>query len=198
MAWKIEQWMRDVFPGSERIYTEYRQLPRRELAIVAGAVLDSALAELLSKRLLGSDAEIHSFLGVNGDGSATCASFGSRIQLALMLGVITADDAVILRGIKNLRNQFAHEVRADFDSPSVLPLMLKLHDQFIAQSNKLIDAGLLSGEKHSHETLRQFLPTVPEAGAGLLLAILTTYQAYFHRIFDHIERIPELRLSPRA
>ena len=198
MAWKTEQWMRDVFPGSERIYAEYRLLPRRELAVVAGAVLDSALAELLSKRLSGPESEIHSFLGVDGDGRAPCASFGSRIQLTLLLGIITPDDASILRAIKNLRNRFAHEVRADYTSSTVLPVLLGLHDQFLKQSNRLIEAGHLSGEKHSFETIRQFLPTIPEAGAGLLLSVLAVYQAYFHRILALVERVPELPLSPRA
>lgn len=55
MAWKTEKWMRDVFPGNDSIYEEYRSLPRRELAVVVGAVLDSASAELLSKRLTGQD-----------------------------------------------------------------------------------------------------------------------------------------------
>ncbi len=196
MAWKTEQWMRDVFPGRESVYSEYRLLPRRELAVVAAAVLDSALAELLSKRLSGPDVEVHSFLGVDGDGRAPCASFGSRIQLALLLGIITPDDSVILRGVKNLRNRFAHEVRADYNSPTVLPVLLGLHDQFLKQSNRLIEAGHLPGEKHSFETIRQFLPTIPEAGAGLLLAILAIYQAYFHRIVAVVERVSELPLSP--
>jgi len=198
MAWKTEQWMRDVFPGSDRIYAEYRLLPRRELAIVAGAVLDSALAELLSKRLAGQDPEIHSFLGVNGDGRAPCGSFGARIQLALLTSVITEGDAVVLRAIKNIRNQFAHEVKADFNSSSVLPLITKLHDQFLQQSNTLIEAGHLEGTTHSLDTIKPFLANVPEAGAGLLLAVFSVYQAYFHRLYEGVQPIPSFPIGPRA
>ena len=51
MAWKIERWLSEVFPGEDEIYAEYRSLPPRELAIVSAAVLDVALAELLSLRM---------------------------------------------------------------------------------------------------------------------------------------------------
>ncbi|WAG17961.1 hypothetical protein DX980_01535 [Burkholderia gladioli] len=198
MVWKTEQWMRDVFPGGDKIYVEYRQLPRRELAIVVGAALDAALAELLSKRLHGSEPEIHSFLGVNGDGRAPCASFGARIQLSLLTTIISQNDAIILRAIKGIRNQFAHEVRADYNSPSLLPLIFKLHDQFLKQSNSLIEAGHLSGSSHSLDLIRPFLATTPEAGAGLLLAVFSTYQAYFHRLYERIQPVPPLELFPRA
>lgn len=184
MGWKVEQWMNDVFPGQDKIYSEYRSLPRRELAVVAAAVLDSALAELLSKRLSGPESEIHGFLGINGDGRAPCGSFGARIQLALLTSIITENDATTLRIIKSIRNKFAHEVRSEFNSPSVLPLILKLHDQSLLQSNLLIDAGHLSGPRNSVNTIRPFLSTIPEAGAGLLLSVFCIYQAYFHRLFD--------------
>lgn len=49
MAWKIEQWMRDVFPSADRIYEEHRGLPRRELAITAGAVFVGNCAHLTSE-----------------------------------------------------------------------------------------------------------------------------------------------------
>ena len=85
MAWKVERWLADVFPGEENLYAAYKDLPPRELAIVAAAVLDSALAEILALRLKSVDKEVESFLGLNGDGRAHVASFGARIQLALGL-----------------------------------------------------------------------------------------------------------------
>ena len=70
MAWKIERRLADTFPGEQNIYSEYRSLPPRELAIVSAAVLDVALAELLSLRLNGQSNEIEEFLGLNADGRA--------------------------------------------------------------------------------------------------------------------------------
>ena len=39
MARKIDRWLADVFPGETEVYSEYRSLPPRELAIVSAAVL---------------------------------------------------------------------------------------------------------------------------------------------------------------
>ena len=133
MAWKIERWMSQLFPGAESIYSEYRGLGRRELAVVVAGVLDLAIAELLSKRLFDDQKECEEFLGLNEDGRAPCGTFGSRIQLALLTGIITRADAALLRSIKAIRNKFAHRILVDFDSPQVVALVLKLHEQWRAR-----------------------------------------------------------------
>lgn len=107
MAWKIEKWLSEVFPGEQRIFAEYQDLTRRELALIAAGVMDLALAELLSMRLIDNPKEYEEFLGLNEDGRAPCGSFGARIQLAVLLGIITKEDASILRSVKNIRNKFA-------------------------------------------------------------------------------------------
>lgn len=196
MAWKSERWLEEVFPGKENIYAEYRLLPRRELAIVAASVLDCAIGELLAKRLLDIPGEYEEFLGLNEDGRAPCGSFGSRIQLALLLGIITAADAGILRTMKNIRNKLAHRVKSDYTAKEVLPLVYGLHDKLLTQSNVLIERGLLPGPKHDMGLIRQFLDNVPEAGAALVLTTLTIYQAYFHRVSERIKRIEEPNLHP--
>ena len=109
MAWKIEKWLAEVFPPDKRLFDEYKSLKARELVIVAASVMDLALAELISLRLSDLPKEQEEFLGLNGDGRSPCASFGSRIQLAVLLGIITIDDADILRTIKSLRNLYAPE-----------------------------------------------------------------------------------------
>ncbi len=145
MAWKIERWLSEVFPGEDRIYSEYRSLTRRELAIVAAGVLDVALAELLSKRFIDVPNEYEEFLGLNEDGRAPCASLGARIQLSLLLGLIVPIDADILRTIKNIRNKFAHRINVDFTSDNVKPLVLKLHERFKERTLFLIEGGLIKG-----------------------------------------------------
>jgi hypothetical protein len=102
-------------------------------------VLDGALAHLLSCRLVDCPSEYEEFLGLNEDGRAPCGSFGARIQLALLLGIITPTDASLLRTVKNIRNKLAHRVKADYHSPEVLPLIVGLHDKFLTQSNVLIE-----------------------------------------------------------
>ena len=189
MAWKIERWLADTFPGEQNIYSEYRGLPPRELAIVSAAVLDVALAELLSLRLNGQSNEIEEFLGLNADGRAPAGSFGARIQLGVLVGLLTQSDAAILRKIKDLRNVFAHRVRADFLSPQVVKVTTSLHILWIEKNKSLLEAGTITGSMDQLTEIGCHIPSVAEAGPGFLLAIFTVYQAYFHRMHSKIQRI---------
>ena len=189
MAWKVEHWLEEVFPGKSRIYEEYRLLPSRELAIVAAAVLDLALATLLSRRFIDSPAESDAFLGVNGDGRAPAASFGARIQLALLLGIITESDAEILRAIKELRNLFAHRVRVDFCSPIAQKPLRALCSRWRKRHEALVSAKLVSSLPCRFDEIEKHLGKIPEAGEGLLLSVFTNYQAYFHLLSVRVGRI---------
>jgi len=40
--------------------------------------------------------------------------------------------------------------------------------------------------------IRKHLVSEPEAGAGLLLSIFSTYQAYFHRLSDRVTPIEDV------
>lgn len=191
MAWKIEHWLAEVFPGESEIYSEYRRLPPRELAIVCAAVLDVALAELLTLRLANRQKEIEEFLGLNGDGRAPAGSFGARIQLTLLLGLLTPDDAATLRTIKELRNLFAHRVRINFLSPAVQRATSKLHALWLKRTEALLEVGSMSGSTKPLEEMAQYLPTVAEAGEGLLLSVFTVYQAYFHRMHSQVQRLDD-------
>lgn len=191
MAWKIERWLAEVFPGEPEIYSEYRRLPPRELAIVCAAVLDVALAELLTLRLANCQKEIEEFLGLNGDGRAPAGSFGARIQLALLLGLLTPVDAATLRTIKELRNLFAHRVRINFLSPAVQRATSKLHALWLKRTEALLEVGAISGSTKPLKEMAQYLPTVAEAGEGLLLSVFTVYQAYFHRMHSQVQRLDD-------
>ena len=160
MVWKVERWLADVFPGEENIYSEYRELQPRELAIVAAAVLDAtecALAEVLTLRLKESDKETESFLGLDGDGRAPVASFGARIQLALLVGILTDRDASVLRTIKGIRNEFAHRVNVGFLAPTVLSKTTKLLVLWTEMSEQFPSPGV-SGSSEHFDVIRQRLP----------------------------------------
>jgi hypothetical protein len=189
MVWRNEKWLAEVFPGNDHVYSKYRQLQPRELSIVAAAVLDSALAELLSLRLVDKPVEMEAYLGVNGDGRAPAGSFGVRIQLAFLVGLLTEQDCTILRRIKDLRNHFAHRVNVDFLSPQVVKTTVILCDAWERRLVELSDAGVLQIDVEKVTGLKQSLPTLPEAGEGLLLAVLAVYQAYFHRMHGKVRRI---------
>lgn len=189
MAWKIERWLADTFPGEQGIYSEYGNLPPRELAIVSAAVLDVALAELLSLRLNGQSNEIEEFLGLNADGRAPAGSFGARIQLGTLVGLLTQSDAAILRRIKDLRNIFAHRVRIDFLSPQVVKITTNLSILWIEKCKSLLEAGTITGSMDKLTEIGRYIPSVAEAGQGLLLAIFVVYQAYFYRMHSKVQRI---------
>jgi hypothetical protein len=189
MVWKIERWLTEVFPGETEIYAEYHRLPPRELAIVSAAVLDVALADLLVLRLHDRAKEVEEFLGLNGDGRAPAGSFGARIQLALLIGLLTPEDAAILRTIKELRNHFAHRVRINFLSPYVLKATTKLHALWLKRSEALIEAGVMYGTTEQLTEIARHLPNVAAAGEGLLLSVFTVYHAYFHRMHKRIHRL---------
>ena len=174
---------------SEDIYSEYRGLPQRELAIVCAAVLDVALAELLWLRLRDCGKESEEFLGLNGDGRAPAGSFGARIQLGILVGILTPDDAATLRAIKELRNLFAHRVKVTFLSPQALKVTTKLHGLWLKRMEALVRTGALAGSTKHLAAIAKHLPTVEEAGEAVLLSVFVTYQAYFHRMHDRVVRI---------
>lgn len=189
VAWKTERWLQDVFPGKENIYSSYQNLSNRELTIVSAAVLDAALAELLFIRLGGPEKERESFLGVNGDGRAPGASFGARIQIALLLNIIEPDDAVILRCIKAIRNHFAHRSSPSFTDQDVCAKTLSMLNTWSEKLNGLHERGHLEGtimDSGKLDKVRPHLNTVEEAGSGLLLALFAQYQALFHLMHDRL------------
>lgn len=189
MTWKLEHWLRDVFPGKERIYGEYRTLPGRELIVVSVAVLDLALATLLELRLLDFEDESHSFLGADGDGRAPSASFGARIQLALLVGIITKADASVLRALKKLRNSVSHRVRFDLRTEPYLGQLRNLARVWRSQAEALSKSNHLFGTTDQIAEVERQLESVQEAGEGLVLAVFTVYHAYFHLLATRVRRI---------
>ena len=199
MTWKIEKWLSEVFPGENKLFFEYQNLSEREFVIVAAGVLDLALAELISKRLIDNSKEYESFLGLDESGNAPAGSMGARIQLALLLGIIRIEDARILRIIKNIRNKFAHRVNVSFLDPSVQPLASKLLVEWSERSKFILQSYPNEARVASKKGLRELkeqLDKDSQAGEGLLLAVFSVYQAYFYRLNDRVERIQYVVRKP--
>jgi hypothetical protein len=189
MAWKLEYWLKDVFPGEDKIYEEYRALPTRELIIVATAVLDLALVTLIDQRLLAYSQESHAFLGADGDGRAPAGSFGARIQLALLLGIITETDAKVLRSLKKLRNSVAHRVRVDLRKEPYLAQLHDLAQAWRSQANAIISGRHMPGSSDQISEVERYMDTLEEAGAGLVLAVFSAHHAYMHLLSKRMTRI---------
>lgn len=197
MAWKVEKWLADVYPGLSKFDSEYKNLSDRELAIVGGACIDLALAELISKRFVDIPNEYESFLGLNEDGRAPSGSFGARIQLALLLGLIREGDAEALRLIKKIRNRFSHRINTSFADPVVFKDSMTLlevgsrKDMFNWKDGARYDPATL---KKTREVLEQH----PSATSAVFRSIFLMYQHYFQQLSGHVERIQRVRLKEKA
>jgi hypothetical protein len=126
--WTIERFTADVMPLAENAFGERCKLSLRESVILTSAMIDTALAELISKRLIGPEHEIVEFLGADADGRAPCGSFGSRIQLARLLGILVEEDVALLRLVKKLRNMAAHRVKLEIGAPEVADLLVAIFE----------------------------------------------------------------------
>jgi DNA-binding MltR family transcriptional regulator len=80
----------------------------RNLGVVAGAIVDSKLSHVL-RRALGDDSPYSKKVRAelfNPDGPL--GSFGSRISMAFLLGLLTEKGHTDLQTFKKIRNLFAH------------------------------------------------------------------------------------------
>ena len=138
--------------------------------------------------------------GLDEDGRAPGGTFGARIQLGVLIGIITQKDASILRIIKNIRNQFAHRVVVDFQSKNVMKLLKALLAQFTEDTEHLFPKGSQSDIRANLTSLKnawEGASAKPEWNSGrghrwgvqLLHTVFAVYQAYFNRLHKTITRI---------
>ncbi len=187
MAKRIETWFGSLFtPSAKKIPPEYKQLAPRELAIVACGLLDAALVELLSLRFRDDRKEIDAFLGGEGDSRAPAGTFGARIQLAYLLGLIDAPMVKGLRGLKNLRNLMAHHVRVDLLSVDAQACFDTLRGVFLS--------GIPpeSEERVFVEGMCEASRTVIQGAKDLLLVWLQLCQVTFGDRHPRITRVDAL------
>jgi hypothetical protein len=172
--------MEELFPGKVNIYSNYRELNAREFAVVACAVIDAAVAELISLRLRDAkNDELESFLGVNNDGRAPCASLGAKLQLGYLLGILTESDLYVLRGFKNIRNKFPHSVNASFSNNDLILLVTNVHKLWLKRAKQLIEKNIISGTTNELESLADQFESEPEACHGFLLGVFCIYASLF-------------------
>lgn len=169
-------------PSTKTFRRENWRLPR--------PLYDVALAQLLTMRLVEHEREAGEFWGLNGDGRAPAGSFGSRIQLALLVGLITPKDAAILRGVKGLRNLFAHRVHIGLLSPEAVTVTTSLHTLWVKTHTAVVETDACSEVSAELNRLRPYLALHEYASAGLLLSIFSAYHAHFHQLHARIAGIP--------
>jgi hypothetical protein len=193
VAQRIEKWLEEVFPADTRsLFSEYESLRPRELVIVAASVTDVALAELISKRLMDYPKEQKDFLGLDEDGRSPCASFGSRIQLALLLGIILVDDAETLRAIKALRNLYAHRVNVRLSEKDGLKCSLRLLEAYKRILIRMLPKREQEIENIDLEEIKRKMRESEETACLFLRTVLGMLQLYFRDIHGNMQRIEQV------
>lgn len=99
----------------------------RACAIVAAAVLDELLGEILSQYLLVSHPDAYRDLLDSDNLDSPLGSFGARIHAAFAFGLISVQDRSGLREIKKIRNEFAHDRTTSFSDEDTAHHATKLH-----------------------------------------------------------------------
>lgn len=141
--WKIERWRKDVAAAvnDEELLKSYKTQSSRDLIIYVTAVIDVALAELLAMRLIDDAKEPTEFLGANEDGRAPAGSFGARMQLAYLAGLMPTRTLQGLRKLKALRNMMAHRVEVSLLSEKAQAQLGFFRDALTAVAEEVQDEG---------------------------------------------------------
>ena len=103
-----------------RMTREFGGESHRGAALVAAALLDLNLEDLLRAFLIDDPAEVEYLLG------ASLQSYGARIRIAYALGLLSDDEANDLRVIQSVRNYFAHNLHVTFEADSVKQQLRRL------------------------------------------------------------------------
>ena len=139
---------------AKAIHAEFQRESDRAAGIVAGAMLDDALLNLLRARLVPS---LKSRSLVDAP-NAPLGSFSARIDAAHQLGLISEYLARDLHLIRRIRNEFAHAShRIAFDAPPVRDFVHAL--QAASDYNR----------RHPHLRRRMGLPGAKATSWGSLL-----------------------------
>jgi len=103
-----------------RMVREFGGESHRGAALVAAALLDLNLEDLLRAYLVDDHAEVEYLLGTG------LQSYGARIRVAYALGLVTEDESNDLRVIQSVRNYFAHNLHVTFEAPEVKEQLKRL------------------------------------------------------------------------
>ena len=129
--------------GFDEMMKEIEEGPSRVAALVSGAILEDMLLVTLRFNLIRLSNQDENDLF---EGTAPLATFSSRIRLAFALGLVSRSVRSDLMIIKDIRNDFAHELRS-------IDLSDYYYRQRILDLNSVKDLDARRG-KRSGEILR--------------------------------------------
>jgi len=117
-------------------FEELKILSERGWAIIAASHLDEQLAALLRAFFVDDQRTADQVL----EDTGAISAFGARIELAFLLGLISARERRMLNLIRKIRNDFAHNSRiASFSQSPIKDRCLELDATKILESEELGD-----------------------------------------------------------
>jgi DNA-binding MltR family transcriptional regulator len=115
--------LRSFFKRWKEKRSGIQQLSDRGSAIVFTSLVDGLLAELLRDFFVNHQKTVDKML----DDPGPLSSFGVRIELAFLLGLITSRERRMLNLIRKIRNDFAHSTdRVSFSQSPIKDRCLEL------------------------------------------------------------------------
>lgn len=200
MPRKIESWKTpDLKHLSNEAFKRLDQSNDRDLVVTGCAILDIGLVHLLENRLANLPKITERFLGL-ADNEGPASSFGARIQLAALVGLINERDAAYLSALKNIRNQFAHRVIIDFTTDAVVKELNKL--QPFWRETLLIDEW--KAHPNGNVAIRMFVDEginkigkTNLAGRQMFSVTVIIFEQTFCLIDSHNERVKCLQRGKR-
>ena len=108
--------------NSRLIAEEMKTGSDRACAIVGATALDQCLSDLIAAWFVGSPKDADALLGVE----RPLGTFGAKIKCAYCLGLLNRPAYLDFELIRRIRNQFAHEITASFDTPKIASQCMQL------------------------------------------------------------------------
>jgi DNA-binding MltR family transcriptional regulator len=119
-----------------KTFEEIEIMSKRGWAIVAASHLDEQLVTLLKAFFVDDQRTADQVL----EDPGAISAFGARIELAFLLGLISARERKMLNLIRKIRNSFAHSSRvASFSQSPIKERCLELDAKPILESKTLSD-----------------------------------------------------------
>ena len=118
-----------------KTFEEIKVLSERGWAIVAVSHLDEQLAALLKAFFVDDQRTADQVL----EDPGAISAFGARIELAFLLGLISARERKMLNLIRKIRNDFAHSSVASFSQSPIKERCLEVDAKPVLKSKTLSD-----------------------------------------------------------
>jgi hypothetical protein len=116
----------DALLAFHNLFNERGTIDERAIAIVGTTFLDNILEHILINFMVDDEKETKKLIGIDG----AMGAFSSRVTATFCLGLICRTVRDDLRTVGKIRNRFAHELEASFESEPIRGwcLLLKWHE----------------------------------------------------------------------